>query len=159
MRAKRVQTLLAFLVLALLVATTAQVWRIREANALEDERAAALAAAREEVGILVSISAETSDHDIDMLLAGGTDEFRDDFEAQAENFRQQLVAGQVVSTGEVTSAGLVSSTESTAIAVVAATGSVTNDRTETAEPRFYRLRVDLEKVNDEWLVSRLEFVP
>jgi hypothetical protein len=42
--------------------------------------------------------------------------------------------------------------------IVAAAGTVENSGTNAAEPRNYRLRVDLQKDGDRWLVSGLEFV-
>ena len=41
---------------------------------------------------------------------------------------------------------------------VAARGTVRNKTSKKAQPRSYRLQVDLERVSGRWLVSGLEFV-
>lgn len=130
----------------------------REAAQDRDEGRAAVAAARAEVLALTSVSATTSEADVHKLLDGATDAFRDEFEKEAGAFREALTSAKVTSTGEVVSAGLVDLDGSEATVLVAASGTVSNEQARTPEPRNYRMKVDLQKVDDSWLVSGLEFV-
>lgn len=134
----------------------ALVWQ-HERQQVADETAAA-AAATAEVDGLIDISAATSAEDMDALLAGATADFRSELEAQADRLRKALAKNRVTATGDVVSAGVVELADGRATVIVAAVGTVENSRTDAAEPRNYRLRVDLQQDGDRWLVSGLEFV-
>lgn len=158
----RTGAVVALLVLLLLLAAGYGVreWRsLRTDDRRQDAASAAGAAARAEVTTLISLSAGSSKDDLARLLAGATRSFRSDLQAQVRTFTAALKQGGVTATGEVTSSGVVEADADRARVLVAAEGTVTNDRTDGAEPRQYRVRVDLERVDDRWLVSRLEFVP
>jgi len=122
-----------------------------------DEKAAAAAATAEVEG-LIDVSGATSDQDLEKLLDGATAEFRSELEAQAGSLRKALVKNEVTATGDVVSAGVVKLEDGRATVIVAAAGTVQNKQTAEAEPRNYRLRVDLQQDDDRWLVSGLEFV-
>jgi Mce-associated membrane protein len=130
----------------------------RRTRAAERDGHDAVAAARAEVLALTTVSAATTEDDIDRLLAGATSGFRDELERQTDAFREALVSADVTSTGEVVSAGLTALEDGTATVLVAASGTVANAKAKQPEPRNYRMRVDLTKVRDRWLVSGLEFV-
>jgi Mce-associated membrane protein len=122
-----------------------------------DEKAA-VAAATAEVEGLIDISATTSEEDMDALLVGATAEFRSELESQADRLQEALKKNRVTATGDVVSAGMVKLEDGRATVIAAAAGTVENSGTNAAEPRNYRLRVDLQKDGDRWLVSGLEFV-
>jgi len=128
----------------------------------ERDRAAdekdAVAAATAEVEGLIDISGSTSEEDVAKLLEGATAGFRSELEAQADRLRKTLSRNKVAATGEVVSTGLVKLEDGRATVIVAAVGTVKNKQTAAAEPRNYRLRVDLQQDDDRWLVSGLEFV-
>lgn len=128
-----------------------------ERHRAADEKAS-VAAASAEVEGLIDISGSTSEEDLDKLLDGATSAFRDELEAQAARLRKALTKNEVTATGEVISAGVVKLDDDRATVIVAAAGTVENKGTAAAEPRNYRLRVDLQQVDDRWLVSGLEFV-
>ncbi|MBM0123896.1 hypothetical protein [Pimelobacter simplex] len=136
----------------------------QRALAWQDERAQvvdakdAIAAATAEVEGLIDISSATSVADMDKLLAGATAGFRTELEGQADRLQQALTANAVQASGDVVSAGLVKLAGDRATVIVAAAGSVQNKQTTAAEPRNYRLTVDLQRVKGDWLVSGLEFV-
>lgn len=144
-------------VVLLAVATwQALVWR-SEGNT-QDDREAAIAAASAEVEGLIGISGATSDADLKKLLAGATAAFRADLEEQADRLTQEVAKNKVEASGEVVSAGIVKFDDDRATVIVAAAGSVKNKSTKKAEPRNYRLSVDLQRTDGKWLVSGLEFV-
>lgn len=124
---------------------------------LSDEKAAAAAASAEVEG-LIDISGATSDADMARLLDGATADFRSELEAQADRLQKALAANRVEASGEAVSAGVVELDGDKATVIVAATGTVRNKSTRAAEPRNYRLKVELARSDGDWLVSGLEFV-
>ncbi|XBB66131.1 hypothetical protein ABFU82_18700 [Nocardioides sp. WV_118_6] len=147
-----------------LVAVALLVFAGQRALAWQDERgrvddiAAASAAATSEVEGLIDISGSTSEADMKKLLAGATAEFRKELEAQAERLTKALADNQVQASGDAVSTGVVKLAGDRATVIVAAAGTVQNKQTKTAEPRNYRLSVDLQKHDGDWLVAGLEFV-
>ncbi|MCR1785134.1 nuclear transport factor 2 family protein [Nocardioides carbamazepini] len=136
----------------------------QRALAWQDERGRvasardAVAAATAEVEGLIDISAATSADDMAALLDGATASFRSELESQADRLRQALTDNAVEASGDVVSAGVVKLDGDRATVVVAAVGTVRNKQTDAAEPRNYRLAVDLQRTKGAWLVSGLEFV-
>ncbi|MEZ0580239.1 hypothetical protein [Nocardioides sp. MH1] len=126
-------------------------------NQLDDQKAAAAAASAEVEG-LIDISGSTSEKDMARLLDGATADFRSELEGQATRLQKLLADNEVKATGEVVSTGIVKFADDKATVIVAATGTVQNRSTKEAEPRSYRLKVDLVRSDDKWLVSGLEFV-
>lgn len=130
----------------------------RNAELREQTRVDVVEAAETEVLGLITISARTSDEDLEELIAGATASFQDDLRTQADRLRAEVVKNEVEATGEVVSSGVVSLDEQSASVIVAARGTVDNRSSASPEPRSYRLEVDLEQVDGEWLVSALRFV-
>lgn len=128
-----------------------------ERSLVADEKAA-VAAAITEVEGLIDISSSTSDADMTRLLDGATAGFRSELEAQADRLREALTDNAVKATGEAVSTGVAKLAGDRATVIVAAVGTVANKKTKDAEPRNYRLQVDLQEVDGTWLVSGLEFV-
>ncbi|MDQ6523813.1 hypothetical protein RB608_09395 [Nocardioides sp. LHD-245] len=148
----------ALLAVALLVfaGQRALAWQDERDRVADTEAAAAAAAA--EVEGLIDISGSTSDAALEKLLAGATADFRTELEGQAERLTQALADNEVKASGEAVSTGVVSLDGDRATVIVAAAGTVQNKQTKTAEPRNYRLSVDLQKHDGAWLVAGLEFV-
>ncbi|MCX6399733.1 MAG: hypothetical protein NTX33_07380 [Propionibacteriales bacterium] len=124
---------------------------------VSDEKAVSAAATAEVEG-LIDISGSTSKTDMAELLDGATAGFRSELEAQADRLQKALADNAVKATGEAVSTGVVKLADERATVIVAAVGTVANKSTKDAEPRNYRLQVDLQKVDGAWLVSGLEFV-
>jgi len=150
--------LVAVVVVALLVVAgeRALAWQ-GERQRVDDEKAAAAAATAEVEG-LIEVSGSTSEADVEKLLDGATAGFRDELEKHADRLRTALTKNKVTATGEVVATAVVKLEDGRATAIVAAVGTVENKQTAAAEPRYYRLRVDLQHDGDRWLVSGLEFV-
>lgn len=153
------QSVAVILVVAALLAFSAEralAWQ-SERSLVADEKAA-VAAATTEVEGLIDISSSTSDADMTRLLDGATAGFRSELEAQADRLRKALTDNAVKATGEAVSTGVAKLAGDRATVIVAAVGTVANKKTKDAEPRNYRLQVDLQEVDGTWLVSGLEFV-
>ena len=122
------------------------------------DRASAISVASAEVTGLTSLSAASSDADINALLARATAGFRSDLGKQSETLKNGLTKNHVTATSSVVSAGITSYGDDKATVIVAAAGSVKNRSTATAQPRSYRVQVSLQKTGGTWLVSGLELV-
>ncbi|HET7735361.1 MAG TPA: hypothetical protein VFK52_05275 [Nocardioidaceae bacterium] len=131
-------------------------WRDARSQ-LADEKSAAAAASAEVEG-LIDISGSSSEKDMARLLDGATADFRSELEGQADRLQKALADNKVQAAGEVVSTGVVKYADDKATVIVAATGTVQNSSTKEAEPRSYRLKVDLLRSDGRWLVSGLEFV-
>jgi Mce-associated membrane protein len=152
------RAVLAVLIAAAIAVAVLQAREWRDAVAREQAREDVMAAAEEEVLGLITISARTTDEDLEALIAGATAGFRDDLRAQADRLREEVVDNEVVATGDVVSVGVSSLNDDNATVLVAARGTVDNRNAGRPEPRSYRLEVTLDRVGDDWLVSALRFV-
>ncbi len=153
-----ISALFLLVVLGLLAIGIQQLVHLNRTDDDINARNAAVSAASAEVRALTSVSAGTTDADLKNILDGATSEFRDQFKAQADVFRKSLQDAKVTSKATIVSAGLVSHTDTTAKVLVAASGTVTNAKSTDAQPRNYRLSVDLTLVSGKWLVSGMDFI-
>lgn len=147
------------LVLVALLGVTAQrglAWRDEHQTTRAGEAAAA--AARAEVERLITISDTGSEATLEKLLDGATADFRAELERRATQLRKALADSKVTATGDIVSSGVVKLDDERATVIVAAEGTVRNATSDADQPRSYRLSVDLQRVDDAWLVSGLEFV-
>ena len=127
----------------------------------DGQRAAAVAAARQEVTNLMNISYATAAHDLDRVIAGSTGDLRRQFELQRAHVAS-IAGSRSELTGSVVTAGLLwlHYDQHTARVVVAAAGTdATSGSTSTL--RHYRWVLTLRESNGHWLVSdaALEGVP
>jgi len=130
--------------------------RLADRSALEEARADALAAGRQAIVNLDSISAETVDEDMDRVVAGATGTFKDQFTRSREDLKKLVVANRTESSGTVLSAGVISADTASATLLVAADRRVKDATTPEAEVVHDRWRVYLEKRGGTWLVAKLE---
>lgn len=146
---------------ALLAAITAAGvtgWRWYQRDRLDQAHTAAVAAARQFTIDFVSISAATVDKDIERVTAAATGDFRDEYTRGRAQVRAAVVENEVRSQGSVLRAALVSGDRDSAVVLVAVDATVKNVKAPQGRPSRYRIKVDLVKEEDRWLVSRLEFV-
>ncbi|MCK5891654.1 MAG: hypothetical protein KAG51_08120 [Aeromicrobium sp.] len=134
-------------------------WRdLSEIRGVEDADAAAVDAASRTVTALIDVDAASADEALADVLDLSTEDFREQFESQAETFRNALTTSSVEASGEVVAAGLVSRDDGNATVAVAATGTVSQGQPGTSTPRYYRMTVDLVQTDGRWLVSGMAFV-
>lgn len=133
-------------------------FRWYERNSLEDSHAGALAAARQFTVDFVSISAATVDKDIERVTAAATGDFHDEYQRGKSQVRAAVVENEVASQGNVLRSALVSGDHDSAVVLVAVDATVKNVKAPQGRASHYRIKVDLVKEDDRWLVSRLEFV-
>jgi Mce-associated membrane protein len=153
-----VVALLGVVVVALVVGGALLFPRWQDARAEQAGYDEVLRAATAEVIAFTTLDYRDIDPAIDRVLSGATGDFKKQFEGS----RKQLVAlskqNKSVSKGQVLRAGVVSMDADSARVIVVADSSVTNVNAPEAQPRHYRLQLDLVKQGDRWLTSGLEFV-
>jgi Mce-associated membrane protein len=164
----RVRLDLALYVLALLLACgcafgallLAQAHRERDRAATEQERYGdVLAAARAEVEAFINIDYRDARRSIDAVAAGATGDFAEQYDSSSRAVTDVLQRNRSVMDGDVLWAGVVNADRDRATVIAATTGTVANASTD-GKPvaRYFRLRLDLHRVDGRWLTSDVEFV-
>ncbi|MCL2542264.1 MAG: hypothetical protein FWE71_07390 [Nocardioidaceae bacterium] len=146
----------AVLVLALLVALVAAGWTLRDVrreHTSHQRDTAALAAAREAAVAFTSYDYRHIGSDLNRVADRSTGRFRQQFTKALGALTQAIKKAHGVSHGDVTEAGLVRSTDTTAVAIAAVDASITNSSTKGPSTRRYRLQITLERVDGDWLIS------
>ena len=131
---------------------------LRSEQAAQSRDRQVLDTARQVVVNLVTLRHQSVDEDIQRVADGTTGPFRDQFTSASGSFGDVLNQGQVESTGEVKVAGLVEADDNHAVVLAAVTSTVKNTEAPDGEIRVYRMKVSLESVDGNWLVSDVEFV-
>lgn len=158
-RARITVALLTVVTLALL-ALGVMFWLQVQGNAEQDrQREQALDVAKQQAITLITVNPKNVNENMRLLLENSTGEFRRQFEAASPTFEKVIKDGAVDSKGTVAEAGVVSASGDRVRVLVAVNSSVHNTETDKDEPRRYRLRVDVQKEADRWLVSSMMFVP
>ncbi|WP_006242962.1 hypothetical protein [Mycolicibacterium tusciae] len=108
---------------------------------------------------LTTINWEHAEADVQRVLDSATGQFYDDFQNRAAPFIEVVKQAQSKSEGSVTDAGLESASSEEAQVLVAVTVNTSNVGAPQQEPRAWRMRLTVTKVDDEAKVSNVEFVP
>lgn len=131
-------------------------WQTTEAAAARD--VTVLDTATQMATNLVTLRHQSLDEDIQKVADGTTGPFHEQFATSSGGFGDVLNQGQVESTGEVKSAGVVDATDDHATVLAAVTSTVKNTEAPDGEMRVYRMKMTLDLVDGRWLVSNVEFV-
>ncbi len=158
--APRSRAMLALAALCVLLAVAAVVLGVQlRGHAQEQEaRDDALRAARQSAINLTSIDAAQFDEAVERVLDGAMGDFRQEFEDNSENLQQLLRDNDVSASGTVIDAGLVRSDKSNATALVVVDSTVKNTASPEGRVNTYRMQIEVERVEGEWLTSTLRFV-
>ncbi len=147
-------------VLVLLAAATAMAgWRDVQTRRTDAARAQMLAAGREGALALTNVDHNEVDRDVQRILDASTGPFRDDFAQRAETFKAAAHKAQSTSVGTVREAGLESVDGDTAQVLVALSVMTSNRGEPAKQPTLWRTRVTVDKADDGFKVSSVEFVP
>lgn len=161
-RSRRATVLVAVLAVVTVALTAAAVvlgGELRAATAREQAGTTAVAVARQQAINLLTVDGDSVDAQLQSLLDGTTGDFRREFEGVRQAFADTVRQGQVVSTGDVVRAGLAELDGESARVLLALDSTVRNVQAPDGQPRRYRIAVDVELVDDRWLVSGMEFIP
>lgn len=160
-RRARTAVIVLSVVAALLAASTVALAltvkaHLSDRDALDSARSAAVAAARQEIVNLDSLSWMTVDADLARVLTGATGTFKDQFTRAQKDLKPVVVQRKSVSSGTVLFAGVVRADTDTATVLVAVDRTVKDVTDTTGAVAHDRWRVDLEKHGGRWLVSDLQ---
>jgi Mce-associated membrane protein len=130
-------------------------------NRAVDARAdAAVGAARQAALNLTSINFKTADADVNRVVGVSTGDFRELFTQNLDAYVVIVKENEVVTTGQVTDAGVRDINGTTANIILAVHSKVRNKAAPEGEARTYRMALRMEHQEDgTWLVSRVDFVP
>ena len=108
---------------------------------------------------LTTIDWQNVNSDIQRILDSATGPFYDDFSKRSQPFIDVVKKVQSKSVGTVTEAGLESVSRNEAQVLVAVSVKTSNLGAEDQPPRAWRMRIDVQKVDDGAKVSNVLFVP
>jgi Mce-associated membrane protein len=153
------RTLVGVLVLGIVASAVVGGLAVRADRAADADRDAVVAVARTQALALMSVNADSIDSQLDTVLDGTTGSFRRDLEGIRQAFAQVVRDGKVDSQGTVDLAGVKDLDGHQGTVLLALSASVTNSQSPQAQPRRYRISVDVVREADRWLVAGMEFVP
>jgi Mce-associated membrane protein len=130
-----------------------------QAKKAEEQRNLFVSVARQGAVNLTTINHETAEQDVQRILESATGTFYDDFQARSQPFVQVVKQAQAKSEGSVTEAALESEDGNAGQVLVAVTVKTSNAGAPEQQPRYWRMRLTVEKIGDEAKVSNVEFVP
>lgn len=108
---------------------------------------------------LTTIDYQHVDEDLKRILDSATGEFYDDFEKRSAPFKDVVTKAQSKSVGTITEAALESVTGDEAQVMVAVAVKSTSKATPGEQPpRFWRMRVNVQKFGGEAKVTKVDFV-
>ncbi|HEX4427924.1 MAG TPA: hypothetical protein VHZ96_01505 [Frankiaceae bacterium] len=146
------------LVVALLVAVSVMLFKSPQPAEKLAQRDAVIAAVEQVALGLSTIGASNAAQHIDSLTNQSTGEFRNQLGAYARIFQGVLQAGNVSSEAKVTAAAIERIDPDSANALVTVAATVTNSQVSTGQLRNYRLAMQLQRDDNRWLVSKVEYV-
>ena len=156
---------LALLVLAVVLGLIGGFFATRGGPVTEDSSAYAARhtavdrAARREVVAFLTLDHRRMDRTVQRVLDGATGGFARQYSRGRADLVTSSRRSQAVSTGRVLDVGVQDGGADRAVALVAANAEVANRSTDgRAQRRFFRLKLTLERQDDRWLTSGLEFV-
>jgi len=130
--------------------------QLDDRNRLQQARNQALAAGRQMIVNLNSISATTIDRDLARVLDGSTGTFREQFDRAKGDLKTLVVQRKTVSSGKIQSAGIVRADAESATLLIAADRTVGDATAAGGQTAYERWKVEMEKRGGTWLVAQLE---
>ena len=133
-------------------------YRTYESRKAADERNLFLQVGRQAALNLTTIDFEHADEDVQRVLDSSTGTFYDDFQARAQPFKEVVKQAKSKSVGTIAEAGVESITGDGAEVLVAVTVKTSNAGAAEQEPRAWRMRITVQKVDDGAKVANVRFV-
>lgn len=116
-------------------------------------------AATKMVNAFLNIQYDNVEANIEAVKALATGAFLKQYTRASDDLAKLTKRAKATQTGEVVWAGLVAGDDDSATVVVATNGTVSNKVTDFKEQaRTYRLQLDLELVDGEWLTNDFQYV-
>lgn len=108
---------------------------------------------------LTTIDWQHADTDVQRVLDSATGTFYDDFSKRSQPFIDVVKKAQSKSVGTITEAGLESESGNEAQVLVGVRVNTSNVGATEQQPRFWRMRISVQKVGGQAKVSNVAFVP
>jgi Mce-associated membrane protein len=116
-------------------------------------------AARYEAVAFLTVNYRRMDEVTERVLAGATGAFKKQYKSSAKVLTQGAVSQDSTAKGYVKEIGIGTFDDHSAVVFVSAGSKVKNKGTKgKVEDRIWRIRFNMTKVGDRWLVSQLDFV-
>lgn len=155
-RGRRARLASLVVLLALVLAAGAGGWQLWNQHQVDARDRAVLEVSRQVAADLVTVGSEDPEADVERILDGTTGDLRQQFADVADAFTTALGSGDVAASGEVTSAGIVESSEDRATVIAAVVATVTNSDAPEGQRRAYRMQLAVDNVDGQWAVSNME---
>lgn len=133
-------------------------WRAYQFHQAQVQRSQFLQVARQGALNLTTIDWQHADTDVERILGSATGPFYDDFAERAQSFIDIVRQAQATTTGTIAEAGLESETPDGAQVLVAVNVETVNAAAPEQTPRAWRMRITVQKTDDQLKVSNVEFV-
>jgi Mce-associated membrane protein len=134
-------------------------FRANQSRHLEQQRELFLQVGRQGAVNLTTLDYGHIDTDVQRILDSATGSFYDDFQQRAPSFIAVVKQVKSKSLGNVTAAALESDTPTEAEVLVAVKVKSVIVGQPDQQPRSWRMRILVQKVDDDAKVSNVEFVP
>ena len=133
-------------------------FRTYQSHQADAQRSLFLEVGRQGALNLTTINYTEAEADVARILDSATGTFRDDFQKRSQPFIDVVKQAQSKTEGTVTAAGLESVNGDSAQVLVAVSVKTTNAGAPEQQPHAWRMRIDVQKVNDGVKVSNVNFV-
>jgi Mce-associated membrane protein len=156
-RTTRVAT--ALLVAAVLASLTGAAWTLRDVRHERDDQErdrSVLAAGREAAVAFTSYDYRHIGDDLDRVATRSTGEFREQFTKALGALTAAIKKAHGVSEGQVLQAGILRSSNESAVVIAAVDAEITNRETKGPSVRRYRLQITLNLVDEDWLIADIK---
>ena len=143
------------------LATAATPWRTGGTTSptLSAEHREVAAAAQEMAVAFLTVDHRDMEPVTQAVLDHATGGFAEQYAAQRDRLVAEAGRSEAIATPVVVASGVAELDGDTATVLVAADSAVTNTTTgDEPRPRYYRLRLELVRVDGQWLTRSLEFV-
>jgi Mce-associated membrane protein len=130
-----------------------------ESDQGQQQRELFLRVGRQAAVNLTTIDHAQADADVQRILDSAAGTFHDDFQTRAPAFVDVVKQAQSKSEGTVTAAGVETESADQAEVLVAVSVKTSNAGAPEQEPKAWRMRISVQKVDDGAKVTNVRFVP
>jgi Mce-associated membrane protein len=149
---------LSVLLLVALVAATLSVVALRRQQTRNEDRAGAMAAARQLALDFTTYNYDSWDADAKRVLDDSTGQFKDEFASGSNSVKTEVVTNKATSKGDVKEAAVVSNDKDSAQVLVIVNAVVTNTAAKDGVERRYRIKLDMVREKNRWLTADFQVV-